>query len=115
MTRTLNHQMSLLALIYGDELIDDFEFCIKHSNVIDRLSHGIMTISGGEMGLLESVMEDYRSNSTAKNKKEAKILAEFYARLLRNRITHCRHREKINGKDLDRLFSKIKPLIKGCR
>ena len=88
MTRALFKKISLLALIYGDELFDDLEFCTKHSKVIDRYSHAIMTISGGGLDLLEKEMQAQRTNSSAKNRKEAEILAEFYARLISNRIRH---------------------------
>ncbi|MEI6074406.1 MAG: hypothetical protein WCS94_02455 [Verrucomicrobiota bacterium] len=88
MTRALFKKVSLLALIYGDDLFDDFEFCTKHSKVIDLYSHAIMTISGGGLDLLEKEMLANRSNTSAKNREEAKILEEFYARLINNRIRH---------------------------
>ena len=76
-----------ISLIYGEQVVDDIEFCKKHNDIIERYSHGIMTLRGSSMSTLEEVALDPASvpgwtDSLAIHPEDYKILKEFFARLI---------------------------------
>ena len=76
-----------ISLIYGMQVLDDLEFCTKHEDVIERYSHGIMTLQGSPMKTLQEVALDPASvpgwtHLLASHPEDCKILKEFFARLI---------------------------------
>jgi len=91
MTDTLPNERKLIhaiALIYGQQVIDDVEFCIKHYDVIDRYAKGILTMQLAPIRTLEAVALDPASvpgwtHSLATHPEDCGVLKEFFARLIR--------------------------------
>jgi hypothetical protein len=78
-----------ISLIYGEQVVDDIEFCHRHQEVIERYSHGIMTLRGSPLKTLESVALDPASvpgwtHSLASHPGDYAVLQDFFARLSRH-------------------------------
>lgn len=76
-----------ISLIYGEQVVDDIEFCTKHNEIIERYSHGIMTLLGSPMSTLEEVALDPASvpgwtHLLATYPEDYGVLKEFFARLI---------------------------------
>lgn len=77
-----------ISLIYGEHVVDDIDFCNRHQDVIERYSHGIMTLQGSPLKTLESVARDPASvpgwtHSLAVHREDFAVLQDFFARLIR--------------------------------
>ena len=77
-----------ISLIYGEQVLDDIEFCTQHSEVIMRYSPGIMTLQGTPRETLEGVALDPMSvpgwtRSLQAHPEDSGVLQEFFARLIR--------------------------------
>jgi hypothetical protein len=86
-----------ISLIYGEQVVDDFEFCNRHQDVIDRYAHGIMTLQGSPLKTLESVARDPATvpgwtHSLASHPEDFAVLQDFFARLIRHYVATGRRR-----------------------
>lgn len=80
-----------ISLIYGDQVVDDIDFCNRHQDVIERYTHGIMTLQGSPLKILESVARDPASvpgwtHSLAIHQEDHAVLQDFLARLIRHYV-----------------------------
>lgn len=76
-----------ISLIYGDDVIDDLQFCCRHNDVIDHYSHGIMTLQGSPLRVLDEVAMNPANipgwvHSLTEHPEHTKILQEFFKRLI---------------------------------
>ena len=76
-----------ISLIYGEQVVDDLEFCTQHNEVIDRYSHGIMTLQGSPSKTLKAVALDPASvpgwtHLLETHPEDYRILQEFFVHLL---------------------------------
>jgi len=76
-----------ISLIYGEQVVDDLEFCTKHNEVIERYSHGIMTLRLSPRKELEAVALNPASipgwtHSLEMHPEDCGVLQEFFARLI---------------------------------
>jgi hypothetical protein len=76
-----------ISLIYGDQALDDIEFCNQHNDTIERYSKGIMTLHGSPLETLESVAREPASVpgwtfSLASHPEDRAVLQEFFRRLI---------------------------------
>lgn len=75
-----------ITLICGEQVLDDFEFCTKHNDVIERYSHGIMTLQPSPMKTLEEIALDPGvpgwTHLLATHPEDYAVLKEFFARLI---------------------------------
>lgn len=83
-TRTKRHS---IALIYGEQVVDDIDFCRRHNTLINRYSHGIMTLQGCSLGELAALSRDVSCvngwvESMREHPGDREILQEFLARLV---------------------------------
>jgi hypothetical protein len=88
-----------ISLIYGEQVVDDIEFCNRHQDVIDRYAHGIMTLQGSPLKTLESVARDPASvpgwtDSLASHPGDYAVLQEFFARLISHYVASGQRRRK---------------------
>ncbi len=80
--------MQAISLIYGDQILDDLEFCCRHEEVLARYSHGIMTLRPSPRKALEATAADPTTvpgwrDSLEDNPPDHAVLREFSARLIR--------------------------------
>jgi hypothetical protein len=81
--------MDALSLIYGNELFDDLEFCRKHAKILDRYSHGIMTLRVAPIQALEGLARNPGegvpgwTQSLKDHPQDYAVLQEFFRRLIR--------------------------------
>lgn len=89
---------SAIALIYGDDVLDDLDFCSRNNAAILQYSHGIMTLQGAPLATLESIAKEPLSvpgfkHSLLENPDHRGILQEFFTRLIRYyRMNRSGHR-----------------------
>jgi len=81
--------MHAITLIYGERVLDALEFCRQHEEIIERYSHGIMTISPAPRKTLEAVARDPASipgwtHSLESHPQDRKVLQEFFERFIRH-------------------------------
>jgi hypothetical protein len=79
--------MHALSLIYGEQVLDDLEFCRQHDEVIERYSHGIMTLQGAPRETLEAIALNPASvpgwtHSLESRPQDRPVLQEFLGRLI---------------------------------
>lgn len=80
--------MHAMSLIYGEQVLDDLDFCRPHEEIILRYSHGIMTLTGSPRKTLEAVAADPSgipgwTHSLESHPQDCAVLQEFFARLIR--------------------------------
>jgi hypothetical protein len=80
-----------ISLIYGEQVVDDIEFCNRHEDVIERYVHGIMTLQGSPLKTLESVARDPASvpgwtHLLVSHPGDYAVLQDFFARLIRHYV-----------------------------
>jgi 5-methylcytosine-specific restriction endonuclease McrA len=80
-------QVNAISLIYGEKVIDDLEFCSQHNDVIDRYSHGILTLQGAHRELLEAIARDPAtipgwSHMLKEHPEDTQVLQDFFSRLI---------------------------------
>ena len=76
-----------ISLIYGDQVLDDLEFCTQHNDTLERYSKGIMTLHGSPLGTLESVARDPAripgwTDLLGRHPDDYAVLQEFFRRLI---------------------------------
>ena len=76
-----------ISLIYGDQVLDDIDFCTRYNDIIERYSHGIMTLQGSPLRTLESVAQDPAgilgwTHSLESHPEDYAVLQEFFRRLI---------------------------------
>jgi hypothetical protein len=81
-----------IAYIYGEQVLDDLAYCRKHEKIIERYSHGIMTLMGSPLHTLKSVASDPASipgwkDSFENHPKDIAVLQEFFSRLVKHYAT----------------------------
>lgn len=91
--------MHAISLIYGEQVIEDLEFLKKYYDVIDRYSHGIMTMQMAPIKTLEAVAMNPASvpgwtHSLAMHPEDCEVLKEFFARLIRYYIKIGKMKQK---------------------
>jgi hypothetical protein len=77
-----------ITLIYGEQVLDDLEFCRQHEEIIERYSHGIMTLTGSPKKTLEAIAQDPAgvpgwTHSLRTHPQDYAVLKEFFGRLIR--------------------------------
>jgi len=80
--------INAITLIYGEQVLDDLEFCRQHEEIIERYSHGIMTLTGSPKKTLEAIAQDPTSvpgwtHSLRTHPQDYAVLQEFFGRLIR--------------------------------
>jgi hypothetical protein len=80
-----------IELICGQGAAEDFEFYRKHNTAIMRYSHGIMTMQGAPLDVLDRMAADPRSvngwtHLLREHPEDVAVLRAFMTRLL----THSR-------------------------
>ena len=90
-----------LALIYGEQIIDDFQFCAKHEAVIKKYEHGLMTLQGAPTQTLRSIAKNPSNvpgweSSIKEFPTDGQVLAEFLIRM----ANHFEKNRKANKEDL---------------
>jgi hypothetical protein len=108
-----------LSLIYGDQVVDDIDFCNRYQDVIERYTHGIMTLQGSPLKTLESVARNPASvpgwaHSLAIHqggpRSSSRILCPPHPALCRNRSTNARERLTSRYRALVRLGGRRLPM-----
>jgi hypothetical protein len=80
--------MHAISLIYGEQVLDDLEFCRQHEEIILRYSKGIMTLQGSPRETLKAVALDPAripgwTHLLEDHPQDQAVLQEFFARLFR--------------------------------
>lgn len=83
--------MTAIALIYGEQVVDDLDFCNRHQEIIERYSNGIMTLQGSPLETLEDVARDPASvpgwtSLLACHPGDYAVLKDFLARLINHLV-----------------------------
>lgn len=91
-----------LSLIYGEQVIDDLEFCKRHNNAIKRYAHRIMTLQGSleelEAAALDPTTIAGWTHLFEAHPEDVSIIREFLSRLLVRYAQTRRLRQKENKK-----------------
>ena len=80
--------MQAINLIYGDQVLDDLEFCRQHEEIILRYAKGIMTLMPNLKAPGATAPDPARisgwTDSLENNPQDCTVLREFLARLIRH-------------------------------
>ena len=76
-----------ISLIYGEQVLEDVEFCSHHNLSIERYAKGIMTLTGAPLKTLESVARDPASipgwtHLLEMHPEDYAVLQDFLGRLI---------------------------------
>jgi hypothetical protein len=83
--------MHTISLIYGEQVLDDLAFCRKYDKIIERYSHGIMTLQGSPLETLKATAADPGSvpgwtHLLESHPQDRAVLQEFLTRLIRHYV-----------------------------